>query len=259
MLTHLEAKTGSCGNPILEDAAEDAATMAPHVWFEVYGSELPHAARPFVKWGKRLCAAASSASVSEQGVVGWSRVDGIESKRRTRIHTAKTDKLVNVNGWQWAVNERAQMDAKLEAGKCASRSPVLALFDVLDGFCAEHEERAVEAGAMPRGVMSKDVIDLGDSDADDDDNASADAEEPKSDGGAPPAIGDEWEVEEEDDAEMGDHMEPASDIDTDGDDTEVVEARSAIKCNARLADALPGIVDFKGTEFGAARELLFRK
>ena len=54
-------------------------------------------------------------------------------------------------------------------------------------------------------------------------------------------------------------MEPASDIDTDGDDTEVVEARSAIKCNARLADALPGIVDFKGTEFGAARELLFRK
>ena len=209
-----------------------------------------------MKWGKRLCAAASSASVSEQGVVGWSRVDGIESKRRTRIHTSKTDKLVNVNGWQWAVNERADMDAKLEAGKCIPQSPVLALFDVLDGFCAEHEERAVEAGVY------KYVIDLGNSDTDDnEEHATADAAAPNNDGEAPPAIGDEWEVVEDDDhdAGMGDCMAPASDIDTDGEDTEVLDARSAIKCNARLTEALPGIVDFKGTEFGAARELVFRK
>ena len=49
----------------------------------------------------------------------------------------------------------------------------------------------------------------------------------------------------------------SDDYDTDGADCPSLPRRSAIKCNDKLAAALPKIVNLRGTDFEGARKLAF--
>ena len=71
-----------------------------------------------------LCAQPSSASVAEQGVCGWSKVGCIETEKRTALLTSKTNKLVNVNGWQWSLQQEKKTQEYREiAWKSLSKNP----------------------------------------------------------------------------------------------------------------------------------------
>ena len=89
---------------------ERAEVLLPHVWLESYGMLL--GLSEFTAAAIQLTSKASSASVAEQGVTGWSKVGCIETDKRTRILTHKTSKLVSVGGWQWAMRQREQMLSK---------------------------------------------------------------------------------------------------------------------------------------------------
>ena len=85
--------------------------MEAHLWWDVYGDMVNCTA--LVQAAMYLTSKTSSASVAEQGVVGWSKVGAIETNKRLRIHTATTDKLVNICGVEWCKREDAKpADAK---------------------------------------------------------------------------------------------------------------------------------------------------
>ena len=111
---------------VLEEKQWDRAQdMHAHDFIELHASSfVAMGVTPiFMRAAMMLCAQPSSASVAEQGACGWSKVGCIETEKRTRILTGKTNKLVNVNGWQWA----------LEEDKKANKKPrTLQLFDALD-------------------------------------------------------------------------------------------------------------------------------
>ena len=99
-LKHFKASPMALG--LKQEDVNDLSKCIPHLWYRQYDHILPES---FAKAGMQLCAQPSSASVAKQGVVGWSKVGAIETIKRTRILTAKTNKLVNVNGWLWAAEK----------------------------------------------------------------------------------------------------------------------------------------------------------
>ena len=122
-----------------------AETGVAHLWYHIRDHSLPPA---FAKAGMQLCAQPASASVAEQGVCGWSKVGCIETAKRTRIQTAKTNMLVNVNGWLWA------QDKITETPK---RPHNLQLYDTMDDLMARTQDVAREAG-KDEGVSDADRI-----------------------------------------------------------------------------------------------------
>ena len=117
---------------------EEAGKMMPHAWYDLYGVflQLPD----FVQAAMKVTSKASSASVAEQGVCGWSKVGSIETAKRTRITTAKTNKLVNVSGWQWAVKQQNRMHSS------SDRMDALTMFDALNGMVEKTREEAIARG-----------------------------------------------------------------------------------------------------------------
>ena len=119
---------------ITEDDVKKGQTATAHAWYHQREHRLPAA---FAKAGMQLCSQPASASVAEQGVCGWSKVGCIETAKRTRILTAKSDKLVNVNGWLWA-------QAKM---KTAPKRPKnLDLYDTMDAMMEKTQEEARSCG-----------------------------------------------------------------------------------------------------------------
>ena len=76
---------------------DEADQMLPHLWYDLYGAFLD--LEEFVAAAEKVTSKAASASVAEQGLVGWSKVGAIETTSRSRILTSKTSKLCNVGGW----------------------------------------------------------------------------------------------------------------------------------------------------------------
>lgn len=112
-----------------------ADTVPAHEWWTTTGERLELGV--LEKWAAKVCSLASAASVAEQGVVGWSRVGAIESERRTRLVTSKTNKLVNVNGHQWALRNKR---------KAAKLPRTMELFDTLDAMLVDEANEAKQAG-----------------------------------------------------------------------------------------------------------------
>jgi len=112
--------------------------MLPHLWYDLYGPflDLPE----FVEAAEKITSKAASASVAEQGLVGWSKVGAIETTSRSRILTSKTSKLCNVGGWQWAVKAMKRMES------AEDRKDALKLFDALNEFVETTREEAAAAG-----------------------------------------------------------------------------------------------------------------
>ena len=120
---------------ITDDDVQKGHTATAHAWYHQREHRLPAA---FAKAGMQLCSQPASASVAEQGVCGWSKVGCIETAKRTRILTAKSDKLVNVNGWLWAQ----------EKMKTAPKRPKnLDLYDTMDAMMEKTQEDIFKRGS----------------------------------------------------------------------------------------------------------------
>ena len=127
---------------VLEEKQWDRAQdMHAHDFMELHASSfVERGVTPmFMRVAMMLCAQPSSASVAEQGACGWSKVGCIETEKRSRILTGKTNMLVNVNGWQWSLEEDKQHH---------KRPHTLQLFDALDELVREKQSDAVEKGVQ---------------------------------------------------------------------------------------------------------------
>ena len=222
----------------LQTQWDKAQEMAAHLWWEVYKSRFPTEMRPFARAAMMLTAQASTASATEQGVVGWSKVGCIETVKRNCLATAKTDKQVNVNGMEWAMKQAKNPNKP---------PPNLALFDALDELVDKAQKEAKEAGLQ---------------EGEDDElpeEPAQDEEAPTNEDAPPPETEDAsretedyqaWEVSSAE--ESGDEG-----YETDGAPCPALPKRSAIKCNATLQAALPQVVNLRGTDFESVRKLAF--
>ena len=175
----------------------------------------------------QLTAQASSAAAPEQGVVGWSKVGCIETDKRKNLQTHKTDKLVNVNGWNWAQEQ---------VKKPMQRPPNMKLFDTLDELVAGTQEHAQEQG-LAEGA---DDDELGGKEGEEKEKEPEEDEDGSfvdEDTGETVVASSAEEEDEEDEEEEEEEEEVASDSGDDGYQTDDVVCpalpkRSAIKCNA---------------------------
>lgn len=119
---------------VSEEDLKKAETGMAHLWYHMRDHSLPPA---FAKAGMQLCAQPASASVAEQGVCGWSKVGCIETSKRTRLMTAKTNMLVNVSGWLWAQEKMKEV---------RKRPHNLQLYDTMDDLMERTQDAAREAG-----------------------------------------------------------------------------------------------------------------
>lgn len=224
--------------------------MPAHEFMELHAPTFHEhgVSQSFLKASMMLCAQASSASVAEQGACGWSKVGCIETETRTRIQTAKTNKLVNVNGWQWSLEE--------ESKKKNGRPRTLQLFDALDSLVEEKQAVAMQAGAKEGG--DDDIGASADVALDDDDELASDFDgEEVEEGGDMDAGNDEAPVGLDFDEEEWEVESDPEAYESDGPACECLPVRSAIKCNDALQAALPGIVDFRNSDFEVTRKLAF--
>jgi hypothetical protein len=105
-----------------EQVWKKADVLSASDWWTAYGSDFD---MPLLHvTAMKLTSLAASASVCEQGVVGWSKVGCIETQRRSRLLTGKTNKLVNVNGALWS-QQHAHTESSNKAG---------AILDLLDAL-----------------------------------------------------------------------------------------------------------------------------
>ena len=155
----LEFKTQATIKKMDKMVWADADTMLPHKWYDAYGwmTELPE----FTHAAMQLTSKASSASVAEQEVSGWSKVGCIESEKRTRILTSKTSKLVNVGGWQWAMKQEERLSSKGDRKD---------QFKLLDEMVNKTVDEAHAAG------LTEGIDDQKDDNAEDDDDTTATAD-----------------------------------------------------------------------------------
>lgn len=243
----------------------EAETDLPHLWYEAYGMMLD--LEDFVPAAMQLTSKASSASVAEQGVTGWSKVGCIETDKRTRILTSKTSQLVNVGGWQWSLAQRERMLSKTD------RKDQLALFDALDALIARDQTEA-NTQELNEGIDDDEKEDKDDDaagDADADDNADADDD---TDAALPDLPEKEGEtflqelcdsvddvLEKNNDAE--DDAEEEEEEDEEGEDLTKEEdpsgPRTNLKVNPSLEAALSGVPNLRASDFNSGRKLAFEE
>lgn len=206
-----------------------------------------------------LTSKASSASVAEQGVTGWSKVGAIETDKRTRILTTKTDKLVSVGGWQWSLKQKEIM----LSGK--DRKDQLKLFDALDELIEKDLTEARKLGLTEGDDDGKEGEADAEKEADADAGPDADAPDPLPD---LPEEGDDYVQElavseaeimaQEPDSGVN---ETADEYDSEGEDLSAIEEpsgpRTDLKVNESLANTLEGVPNIRATKFSSAKQLTF--
>ena len=240
-------------NVLLPKQWEAAGTTAAHEFMELHASTfVTHGVTPsFMRSAMQLCAQTSAASVAEhcQGACGWSKVGCIETEKRSRLLTHRTDKLVNINGWQWALQE----DTKPQ-----NQPRTTELFEALDELVSEKQTVALEIGnkeGEDDTIGGSADAPEGDGNDDHDDNEDNEGDNEEQDETNNTCEGD---VEEDVEEEYNTPAESdAAVYDSDGPACADLPVRSAIKCNQALELALPGIVDFRNCDFEVTRKLAF--
>jgi hypothetical protein len=204
-----------------------------HTWWLTFGNKMKctdgsFSVKVFVDAMKRLCSLCGSASSTEQGVSGWSKVGAIETAQRSRLQTSKTNKLVNIGGAAWA---RKQISYNKTVDVVRDLSETLAeMVDETQGKVVGPESADdLQSGGLPN-------IELGAA--------------PGEGGGE---AGNEATSESED--EFEEFAEFASDFS--GPRTQgVFTCRKELRCNKSLESALPRIINFRESDL-ACRRLAF--
>ena len=214
--------------------------MEAHLWWDVYGDMVNCTA--LVQAAMYLTSKTSSASVAEQGVVGWSKVGAIETNKRLRIHTATTDKLVNICGVEWCKREDAKpADAK--------RPNNLDLFECLHEMIIDVQEKAtaLELSEAPDDATETETegqVGVDGEGDDEDEEVAVDRM----------ATREEAESGYADDDASGYYSDTAFEVD---DDTGHNPARTIVRPNDSLIACLPSLASIKGTKLNATRQLAF--
>ena len=192
----------------------------------------------------QLCSQTTSASVAEQGVCGWSKVGCVETAKRTRILTAKTNKLVNVNGWLWT-------QEKMKTTPIRPKN--LDLYNTMDAMMEKTQELARACGRAEGESDAATDFELTDAGEDSEGEAS-DMEIPDDDSTEIAPLAKEGaysglDLDEEEYSDVDDE---------DANRTSPLPPATAVKVNDTLKEVLGGVPSLRKTNFESAiRRLAF--
>jgi len=197
-----------------------------HLWWDTFGAKMQCGQATangfdtclFTNAMKRLCSLCGSASSTEQGVAGWSKVGAIEGAKRSRLKVARTNKLVNIGGAAWArkqltYNKRDDVVRGLADTLAEMVDEAQAHATTFGAAEAADDTRAGDSGALELGEAA----------------AAAPGEDVES--------SDEIEEFEE---FVGDFSGPRT--------QEIFTQRRSLRCNNKLEASLPRLVNFQGSD-----------
>ena len=195
-----------------EQVWQKADVLSAADWWTAYGSDFE---MPLLhSTAMKLTSLAASASACEQGVVGWSKVGCIETQRRSRLLTGKTNQLVNVNGALWS-QQQTQTECTNKAG---------AILDLLDVLVQDTLSEG-KGEAFADDSQAGELTDVADCRPHNDNNKSGS------------------NTDSADDSDSGDDSADSDGHTTHCDALPVNTRRRTLQCNNELESALPLVLD----------------